>query len=104
MGDADHRAHINSLVHRGAGGQAGRVIRQPAGERIVHAIVDEHALDTQQFCPACAKAPDAMASTAESRSASGMTITGEFEPSSIDSFLRPAVREMCSPVLTPPST
>ena len=56
----------------------------------------------RQFCPACAKAPDAIAGTARSRSASGMTITGEFEPSSIDSFLRPAVRAMCSPVLTPP--
>ena len=43
-----------------------------------------------------------MAGIARSRSASGITITGELAPSSMESLFMPAVRVIRSPVSTPP--
>lgn len=55
-----------------------------------------------QFCPAAQKAPETQLSTAASKSASSMTMTGLLEPSSIPIFLSPAFRVTSRPASTPP--
>jgi len=55
-----------------------------------------------QFWPAAQNAPDTHDSTAQSRSASRQTMTGELEPSSMPIFFRPASLVTRSPASTPP--
>ena len=73
-----------------------------AERRRTHPPARTRAARRGSSAPPARRRPDAMAGTARSRSASGMTITGEFEPSSMQSFLMPAVLVIRRPVSTPP--
>ena len=55
-----------------------------------------------QTCPAFTYPPMAIASVACSISASSITITGQEDPSSNESFFTPVTDEMCAPVAVDP--